>query len=49
MIQFIIRYIDRYYKPSVCNELLISGTGKTLLLDALESILVILGAIVLYP
>ncbi|PEP35943.1 hypothetical protein CN565_28840, partial [Bacillus pseudomycoides] len=36
-----------YYKSSTGNELLISGTWKTVLLDAPEGILVILGAIAL--
>ncbi|PHG32185.1 hypothetical protein COI43_11975, partial [Bacillus pseudomycoides] len=46
-IQFTISYIKAYYKSSTGNELLISGTWKTVLLDAPEGILVILGAIAL--
>ncbi|EEM02004.1 MULTISPECIES: DUF3937 family protein [Bacillus] len=48
VIQFTISYIKAYYKSSTGNELLISGTWKTVLLDAPEGILVILGAIALY-
>ncbi|PHB61060.1 hypothetical protein COE90_29305, partial [Bacillus pseudomycoides] len=34
VIQFTIGYIEGYYKSSTGNELLISGTWKTVLLDA---------------
>ncbi|EOP75420.1 MULTISPECIES: DUF3937 family protein [Bacillus cereus group] len=44
VIQFTIGYIKGY----TGNVLLISGTWKTVLLDAPEGILVILGAIALY-
>ncbi|PDY43410.1 DUF3937 family protein [Bacillus pseudomycoides] len=48
VIQFTIGYIEGYYKSTTGNELLISETWKTVLLDAPEGILVILGAIALY-
>ena len=48
VIRFIIGYIKGYYKVSTGNELLISETWKTVLLDVPEGILVILGAIALY-
>ncbi|MGG3529101.1 DUF3937 family protein [Bacillus pseudomycoides] len=48
VIKFTIGYIKGYYKASTGNELLISETWKTVLLDVPEGILVILGAIVLY-
>ncbi|HHT7240257.1 MULTISPECIES: DUF3937 family protein [Bacillus] len=48
VIQFTIGYIEVYYKDSTGNELLISETWKTVLLDVPEGILVILGAIALY-
>ncbi|MDM5186019.1 DUF3937 family protein [Bacillus sp. DX4.1] len=44
VIQFTIGYIEGY----TGNALLISGTWQTVLLDAPEGILVILGAIALY-
>ena len=48
VIQFTIGYIEGYYKASTGNELLISETWKTVLLDVPEGILVILGVIALY-
>ena len=48
VIQFTIGCVKSYYKASTGNELLISETWKTVLLDAPEGILVILGAIALY-
>ncbi|WP_257143669.1 DUF3937 family protein [Bacillus toyonensis] len=48
VIQFTIGYIKGYYKASTGNELLISETWKTVLLDVPEGILVILGVIALY-
>ncbi|RAN86254.1 hypothetical protein B5P41_30340 [Bacillus sp. SRB_28] len=48
VIQFTIGCVKGYYKASTGNELLISETWKTVLLDAPEGILVILGAIALY-
>ncbi|ENQ3080547.1 TPA: DUF3937 family protein [Bacillus pseudomycoides] len=48
VIQFTIGYLKGYYKFSTGNELLISETWTTVLLDVPENTLVILGAIALY-
>ncbi|MES5949621.1 DUF3937 family protein [Bacillus cereus group sp. MG6] len=48
VIKFTIGCVQGYYRSSTGNELLISETWKTVLLDAPEGILVILGAIALY-
>ncbi|MCM3738445.1 DUF3937 family protein [Bacillus cytotoxicus] len=47
-IQCTIGYIEGYYKFYTGNELLISETWQTVLLEVPEGILVILGAIALY-
>ncbi|CUB14048.1 hypothetical protein BN2127_JRS1_05098 [Bacillus cereus] len=48
VIQFTIGYIKGYYRFFTGNELLISETWKTVLLDVPKGVLVILGAIALY-
>ncbi|WP_242143367.1 MULTISPECIES: DUF3937 family protein [unclassified Bacillus cereus group] len=47
-IQFFLGYIEGYYRSTTGNELVIPEIWKTVLLDAPEGILVILGAIALY-
>ncbi|MEN1938734.1 DUF3937 family protein [Paenibacillus sp. 102] len=47
-IECTIGYIQGYYRSSTGNELLISETWQTVLIDVPEDILVILGAITLY-
>lgn len=47
-IECTIGYIQGYYKSSIGDELLISETWKTVLIDAPEGILFILGAMTLY-
>ncbi|QWH64030.1 DUF3937 domain-containing protein (plasmid) [Bacillus mycoides] len=48
VVQFTIGYIKAYFTSYTGNELVISGTWKTILIDAPEGILVILGAFALY-